>query len=289
MLVGSNMVPRRSVLSQANLVAIRSQLPTVFTPSAPVARRELFAGRPGQIQSVLGAVFQEAQHAVLFGERGVGKTSLTSLIDEFWNEIYKDADLVAPRVNCDTTDTFGTIWSKVAEEIELSYKKRRLDLASGIGDASDVLWELKSGSATPNLIRRFVELSDKSFVIILDEFDRLQDEAAPRLFADTIKTLSDHLTDATLVLVGVADTIEGLIAEHASVDRNLVQVLMPRMSIEELMEIPRNGLQSVGMTVSEDTARFIARLAQGLPHYAHLFTLHASIHAVEQERLQRSS
>jgi len=73
-------------------------------------------------------------------------------------------------------------------------------------------------------------LAAKDFVIILDEFDRVHDEDSRVLMADTIKTLSDQLVSTTMVIVGVADDVNQLISSHASIDRNLVQVLMPRMS-----------------------------------------------------------
>ena len=39
-----------------------------------------------------------------------------------------------------------------------------------------------------------------------------------RLFADLIKTLSDQLVRATVVLVGVADNVSDLVAEHESIE-----------------------------------------------------------------------
>ncbi|NKB17948.1 MAG: hypothetical protein HC770_07495 [Pseudanabaena sp. CRU_2_10] len=54
-----------------------------------------------------------------------------------------------------------------------------------------------------------------SAIIIVDEMDRLtRDSYFTALMADTIKTLSDHSTNITLILVGVANSVEELIAEH---------------------------------------------------------------------------
>lgn len=59
-----------------NFVDLSMQAGQVFTPGSPVNERDLFSGRIEQIQSVLDAVTQRGYHAVLYGERGVGKTSL---------------------------------------------------------------------------------------------------------------------------------------------------------------------------------------------------------------------
>lgn len=55
----------------------------------------------------------------------------------------------------------------------------------------------------------------KRCVFIFDEFDR-GSATAKRMFTDLIKALSDYAIDATLVLVGVSETIDELIRDHAS-------------------------------------------------------------------------
>src|SRR4051812_35572102 len=113
---------------RAELLWAQSTLMASFSPSGPINRRDLFAGRIDQIKTVLRAISQRAQHVVLFGERGVGKTSFASLIHDFWTEVFQDeSGLVVARVNADTTDNFDTIWSKIAGEIRFIHAKRGED------------------------------------------------------------------------------------------------------------------------------------------------------------------
>ncbi len=49
----------------------------VFQPRAPVTTRELFAGRWSQLTTVTDAVGQTGLHVIIYGERGVGKSSLS--------------------------------------------------------------------------------------------------------------------------------------------------------------------------------------------------------------------
>jgi len=123
------------------------------------------------------------------------------------------------------------------------------------------------------------------FVLIIDEFDCPQGRASA-LFADTIKTLSDHDVPATIVLVGVADSVSELMREHASVERALVQVPMPRMSDSELAQIVEGGLTRVSMSITERALRHITDLSQGLPHYTHLLGLNAGLEANEHRRTE---
>ncbi len=121
-------------------------------------------------------------------------------------------------------------------------------------------------------------------IIIIDEVDRIKDQRTTALLADAIKNLSDHSVAATLVLVGVADSVDELIAEHQSVERSLLQVHMPRMSWEELSEILDKGLERLDMTIEKKAKHRIVSLSEGLPHYTHLLGLDAAQRAILDDR-----
>src|SRR5262245_4364266 len=92
-------------LTQKDAALIHHNASKVFTPATPIKVRELFAGRKQQITKVLDAVNQPGLHAVLFGERGVGKTSLANVIALIAST---ETKLVACRINCESSDTFTT-------------------------------------------------------------------------------------------------------------------------------------------------------------------------------------
>ena len=121
-------------------------------------------------------------------------------------------------------------------------------------------------------------------LLIIDEFDRLTDPADSRLFADTIKVLSDYAVKVTVVLVGVADAVDDLIAGHESVQRNLVQIPMPRMSQTELKQIITDRLPKVNMTIDDEALGKICSLSRGLPHYAHLVGQHSAWAAIDADQ-----
>lgn len=221
-----------------------------------------------QVLDVINTVAQRGQHVMLYGERGVGKTSLANVLED----VFSDKDLArfeSVRVNCNANDDFMSIWANVFHELEQA--------GEGQWDEADVPEE-------PEQVRHTLEGLDKRMLIVVDELDRLQNLNALSLLADTVKTLSDHSVGATLVLVGVADSVDELIGDHRSVTRALNQIHMPRMSVPELEEIVDKGLAELALSISAEVKRRIARLSEGLPHYTHLLTLHAAQRAIADDR-----
>jgi Cdc6-like AAA superfamily ATPase len=252
----------------------------VFTPSAPINSQALFAGRSRQVNQVIDAVNQAGQHAIIFGERGVGKTSLANVLSSFLESLGRK--VFAPRVNCDSSDTFSSIWKKLFTRTPLPGALQKPGFTTAGASEFAASDRLQTTYLPDDVVRLLHELGSRTvMVVIIDEFDRLTDTNSRRLFADTIKALSDHAVPATIVLVGVADTVDQLIDEHHSISRALVQIRMPRMSTSELYVIIDNGLARLEMTIGDDAKHHIAVLSQGLPHYTHLLALHASRNTLE--------
>lgn len=234
-----------------------------FTPSAPVDRFALFSGRQSQIGDVVGAVAQRGLHVALYGERGVGKTSLANVLaDLYGNGLVGGTPLAIASTNCNTNDSFDSVWGTILRELGLD----------------------PPGELTPEAVRFALGRDAPPSLVVIDELDRLEDDEALTLLADTVKTLSDHSTHTTLILVGVADSVEQLIGDHRSVERALLQVEMPRMSLTELREIIRKGCDHAQLRIETSEETRLARLSEGLPHYTHLLGLHAAQSVVNDDR-----
>jgi Cdc6-like AAA superfamily ATPase len=263
-------------------VAKLAELSKVFSPSAPIDQKSLFSGRLPQLMDVINAINQKGQHAILFGERGVGKTSLARVISSIVFGSGQQS-MITVSINCDPTMDFSSLWHKIAREISITTTSQGIGFTPQVTRTGKTLDSMLPEIVSPDDVRHLFSRLGKC-LIVLDELDRIVDTETTGLLADTIKNLSDHAVDTTLLLVGVADSVDSLIKEHASVERALVQVRMPRMSQTELFEIINKGLSAVQMTIDEEGRKRIAALSQGLPHYTHLLSLYAAQRAVATER-----
>jgi Cdc6-like AAA superfamily ATPase len=248
-------------------------LAQVFRPSGPVDKGDLFQGRTGQIVQMAQTIVTPGRHGVIYGERGVGKTSLSAVS----SELFKVRTI---RVNCDEGDNYASIWTKVADEITEQARVRGHD--EEVELVAEAEAQLTSDDISPESVRQFLRTLSPSLelLIFVDEYDQVCDPGTGPLMANTIKTLSDHLVPVTVCFIGVADNVEDLISGHLSIERNLEQVSMPRMTLDEINLIIERGYESVGLTVTSEAKRHLKELPQGLPHFAHLLAQKAGEAAV---------
>jgi len=252
-----------------------------FRPSAPIDSRA-FSGRESQITAIVNACVQRGQHVVIYGERGAGKTSLVNTICEMLRTKF-----VMPEcgtINCDQTTTFSSLWRAIFSEIPLSRNTPVNRSVSSADRTQGSYAQLQPDEVTPHAVRTVLQIRGR-FLFIIDEVDRIRDPSTTTLLADTIKTLSDHATDATLILVGVAESVDALLAEHESIQRALIQVHMPRMLPAEIDRLVDTGLSNVGVTIDPDAKKLIQKLSQGLPHYAHLLGMHSALAAAAKDSM----
>lgn len=239
----------------------------VFSPISPIQEKNFFFGRINQLEKIADAINESGQHAILYGERGVGKTSLANIMSKSYTNLYP------VKITCDRQDTFKTLWERAFESIQFS------KTTAGLGFNSEQVTEIVNLKGQigniPNLRANQLVNIINSFgnfktLFIFDEFDNINNEKTRAAFADLIKSLSDNNVNTTVVLVGIADSIENLIGNHQSLERCLKQVKMPRMKPEEGEEIIINGLRKLEIKIERKIIDKIIEFSSGFPHYIHL-------------------
>lgn len=253
-------------------------LSKIFKPAAPTDDIALFQGRRTELRRLLTATGAVGQHAIVFGERGVGKTSLSYMArDAFINSAAGVA--LSVRLGCTAEDDFRTVWGKFPGRLTQAIDKLDEDLRVTLQEVADRVEDILMEDPTPEIVGRSLSLVSAQIplLVLIDEFDRLNAVGGQSaMFADLIKLISDDLVPCTLILVGVADDVGQLVAGHASVDRCLMPVHMPRMTREELSAIVTNGFavfrerSGLPIEIEDAAAAAISRLSQGFPYFAHL-------------------
>jgi len=246
----------------------------IFTPSSPVERKELFSGRTKEIEEIKQVIFEKGQHAVIYGPRGAGKTSLANMTRFLFD------DLMTIKITCTRNDTFKSIWERALRKI------RFLNQANIVGfkpsEKIEVLPinvpEIDYISTTE--IENILTELNQSILFIFDEFDSVKNGEAKSQMADMIKLLSDNLPNISMLIVGIAQNVEKLIGEHQSIERCIKQIELPLMNDFEAKDLIVESLEIVNVKIDGNILAKMIELSSGFPNYLHLLCKFAAIDAI---------
>jgi len=236
----------------------------IFSPSAPIENINLFIGRVEQISKVKEAIEERGQHIVTFGNRGVGKTSLANIV----RDLFKNVSTV--KVTCNRSDTFETIWDRAFSKTKFVIANRDVGFNAKTKEQVVSLRLPDKEEVTAHDIEEVLHDVYNNMLIVFDEFDSIGDERTKIKMADTIKSLSDNIFNITIMIVGIAESVEELLGHHPSLERCIKQIYLPLMSDDEAFQIIENNLPLVGLKIEEAIADKIVNYACGFPHYIHL-------------------
>ena len=251
----------------------------IYTPSYPIEIKELFAGRTEQLRAIFDFLRQKGKHIIVFGDRGVGKTSFANVI-----KVICESDQQVAKVSCSTEDTFETLFHNALSKLTYDYEEaqQKIGFGSEIEKTNKSL--IFSNLYTPDQLNIQVLMSVFGLInpiVIIDEFDRLSAEKFNKaIFTDLIKNLGDNLPNTTLIIVGVSEDVSSLIDEHLSIERNLSQIYMPSMSTDEITTIITKGEEPLQLTFDDSVKERIVNLSSGYPHFTHSLCYYSTTAAV---------
>lgn len=278
---GARDLRRNETLGEDDWNVLYREAAQEFSPGVPIREKDLFAGRAAQILTLLDVVEQAGKHAAVFGDPGVGKTSLATTF-AIGSSLIAD-QVYTVRVNAENDDSFSKLWRRIFKKFAIEFRKNGVIYQQTLSDQyedsigpEDVQFELEHMSANCKPI------------IVIDEFNQIVDRSVTGEISRLIKNISDFSLNCSIVIVGVAKDVSALIEGHNSITRQLVQVSMPRMHMDELSQLVRDRVTRLGMTVDDDVLWKMCFITRGMPFFAHLLGLHSSRAAILERDLRIS-
>ena len=267
----------------------KSDLYKVFTPNQP-STDNFFCGRERETSNILEALHAKKCHVLLYGDRGVGKTSLATYSCSKANEYYS---LEFHRVACDRHSTFGTIMAQFLTMLDVDIvakKTSSVKKSGGLRTNLSLSKEKQFTTESPLLpttddvnwvVQRLRECNE--CVLLIDEFDLIASEEK-KYFSTLMKHLSDNKSPVLLMIVGVSLTMKDLMAGHASTIRSITEVNLNRMSSQELSDIITKGEERIGIQFLPAVKERIVQDSMGFPYFTHLLALESAKNTIGEGR-----
>ncbi|GBF26138.1 hypothetical protein MnTg02_01175 [bacterium MnTg02] len=285
---------------------IESGVLETFTPHQPVRAYELLLGREREVQEIIEYLTTPGLHVLVFGDRGVGKSSISNIVGQVFESEFQDFRIIRKR--CDNETTFRSI-------VDDALNEAGIDIISGGARIQNQSWDLgavvptplgspeetwtKSGNrpaesnrAAANLFDRAAspacvakQIAREKVLYILDEVDLIASDEVRKKLARLVRFVSDDTASQfKFLIVGIAKTAAHLTAGHKTVQRCLREIPLKRLEVTHIKQIVANGAERHGLQLTPKALDYIAKLSNGFPYFTHLIALKAAEDAVTEDR-----
>lgn len=261
-----------------------TKLGQVVFASHPVQTIQKLKGRENNLAEIEKALYAPGRHVFIYGDRGVGKSSLAATA-AFQ---YQSADAEPIFVSGSVNDTFNTIIANIVYQAlgrprtlnvkttkNVAFEWRGFKLGSG----SEVTWtdiaaQIKSVSDAAELLREVGAIHSNKPVIVLDEFDTVKEAEERGKFASLLKQLGDKNVPLKFIFTGIGKSLDDLLGAHQSAHRQLLTHELPKLGWDGRQDIVRDAAAEFELALDPNVVWRIAAVSDGYPYYVHLITEH---------------
>ncbi len=231
-----------------------------LSPTTPIRSPEFLRGREKKLEDIRRSLVATGRHIFVYGDRGVGKTSLAQTAAYQ----HQSADQQPVLLTCDPSTGFYRLAHDLAvalTRIDPTLIKKSDKKTVKAGFKSLISIEMQNAIESGNVpeirsINEVISVIDyasrkhsKEPVAVIDEFERIKSEEERVLFADFIKQLGDQSVPLKLIFCGVGLSLGELLDSHHSCYRYLTTIELERLGFDGRLEIIDNALAAFDLTM----------------------------------------
>jgi len=252
---------------------LRSAVLAMFNPSQPVENRIQLLGRRAELTQLLRVMMDLRTHAFVYGPRGAGKTSLMRAFGDYADE---RGHLVIYH-SCGGGCGFPELFTPYLAELASAGLPQREQ-----EELRHLLRHSPEGFGARALAGALAGIADRDVILVVDEYDRVEDPATRGEIATLLKLLSDFRSRVQLLFVGIARDVGELIEAHPSLRRHLVAIPLRPFDEAGIDDLFRRGAQATSLQFEDEARDLIAATAAGSPYHLRLFCFCAAMAAIDK-------
>ena len=251
-----------------------------FTPARPISSTEYLRGRETKLRQIDRAFNSDGKHIFVHGDRGVGKTSLARTAALIHSTGGIDPPTIECERKCSPFDLLRDIALRCVPPTHLAIPrtaKKTLKVGFPLlgGEVIEEvnrghIPEMKTINEAMAIIGHLASINSKAPVIVIDEFDVIEDENTRHTFASFMKHISDQEIGIRFIVCGIGDLLDEMIGSHLLTGRYLMPIQLERLSHDARWEIISSAAKELGVKVDENTNIRIGQISDGFPYYVHL-------------------
>lgn len=255
-------------------------LHSYVSASAPIKSIEHLKGREIQCQKIERALRSPGRSVFIFGDRGVGKTSLAQTSAYRYHSSGNEPTIIS----VDNSSTFYSVIHDLINRIaghrpDLLKAKTKIKASAKFQNLGfDLINEIETGkipipksiNEAVALVEYFFQTTDIESVVVIDEFERLKENQEKALFADFIKQIGDQNLGLKFIFCGVASALDELLASHHSCFRYMETVALERLAWTARAEIINAAAEAFNLSIDERLVWKISAMSDGFPYYIHI-------------------
>ncbi len=241
---------------------------------------ENLVGRTEELDRIEKALFAQGRNIFIYGERGVGKSSLAATAANQW----QSADAEYIDISCSPDSTITSLvasiasqavnarWTanpKTTEQTTVDLKWLTYSVANEIS-TTDFSEKIKGLSDAIEVLREVAAIHSEIPVVVVDKVDRIKNEKEIELLADLLKQLGDKRIELKFIFTGVGATLNEILGSHRSAIRQLETIELPRLSWDARWDIAVHALNAFDIEIPRDIYIRLAAVSDGYPYYVHL-------------------
>lgn len=251
-----------------------------LSPSQEIKSPDRLIGRDGYILRIKRALQSPGRHIFIFGDRGVGKTSLAVTAGQICATEKKNFIYVP----CSHDTTFyDLIWTVGLSVVGVdAVVGKNGGYTFGVNFAGAGGFNLGSSAGRESLDRptsfaeclaiiKFVRSKLTGQIIVaIDEIDRIISVEEKAHFAELLKNVGSVVDEVRFIYCGIGADVDDIIGSHLSVGRMFEPIEVEKLSHDSLWRIIEDTATVLGVMIPHGLLLRIGVISDGFPHYVHL-------------------